>query len=285
MVYFYFWVVILLLCIYGILANLSNPPIILALIFFSIIPIFVLWHDFYFYPKARRNRSDHNNKKIQADELEENKAKDSLNNSKENFPSNKSKVFFGSGFFVSKTGHIITNYHVIEDASLVKIQYDGKVLHGKILSKDSENDLALIKIEEDPEFVLAFSNDTSFLGQEILTAGYPLIHDIGKNLKVTSGVVSSLSGLQNHSMVQIDAPIHSGNSGGPVFDDKGNVIGVSRCGIPSLQNMNFAIKASIVKNFLEASGILLVKPKSRKINQRKFSHEILKSVVLIQSET
>ena len=78
---------------------------------------------------------------------------------------------------------------------------------------------------------------------------------------------------------------HSGNSGGPVFDNKGNVIGVARGGIASFQNTNFAIKASIVKNFLEASGIFLIEPKPKKLDQRKFSYQIQKSVVLIECES
>ena len=183
----------------------------------------------------------------------------------------------GSGFFVSAQGHIITNSHVVEDSSLktvdgkcdiINAYLDDKFYETDILSQDRLNDLALLKIRNGDKIVdyVSFRDNEPLLGEDITTLGYPFGKSISSKIKLTSGVVSSLSGLGDEfTRMQIDAALQPGNSGGPIFDSYGNVIGVAvaKAGIFYFlenygilpENMNFGIKPSVVKTFLQSNGV------------------------------
>ena len=183
----------------------------------------------------------------------------------------------GTGFFVSSLGHIITNSHVVEDSSLKTVNgkcdtmnayLDNKLYETEILSQDRLNDLALLKIKNDEKIInyASFRNEEPILGEDITTLGFPFGKTISSKIKLTSGVVSSLSGLGDEfTRMQIDAALQPGNSGGPIFDSYGNVIGVAvaKAGIFYFlekfgtlpENMNFGIKPSVVKTFLQSNGV------------------------------
>ncbi len=189
----------------------------------------------------------------------------------------------GSGFYVSEEGHIITNQHVIEGCSNVMVHKKGEVIKSKILATDFTNDLALIKVEKKPEVVFSLAKESPYLMQDITAAGYPLTNKLGLTLKVTKGIVSALSAPGNFSNIQIDAAIQPGNSGGPIFDEEGNVMGVVVAKLidKDAQNVNFGIKASIVKNLLEANDVDILSPRTKKISKRSFSEEMTKGTVLL----
>ena len=200
--------------------------------------------------------------------------------------SKKDEIFpaaSGSGFFITKDGHIITNEHVIEGCQTVKVHQQGTSYASKILSSDKFNDLALIKIKYEPKVVFSLTTKPPYLGQDIIAAGYPLVSDLGNSLKVTSGIVSALSAIDDTSKFQMDVPVQPGNSGGPIFDVNGNILGVvvARSTHKETQLVNFGIKAATVRNLLDSNNIKLLPPNIEPINKREFSEAMTKGTVLL----
>ena len=198
----------------------------------------------------------------------------------------------GSGFIVSKLGHIITNNHVINGCSDLKIIWQGKKFSGTILHKDKVNDLALIKADFMPSLVFAISNKDAELIQDIYVAGYPFGNQISNSIKVTKGIVSSLSGIaDNSSHIQIDAALQSGNSGGPIVDDKGNIVGVAvakldwaymvkRFGqLP--EDTNFAIKSSVLRSFMKSVGLNIIEGNKENVSIKVLANKLSKATILV----
>jgi S1-C subfamily serine protease len=141
-----------------------------------------------------------------------------------------------------------------------------------VISKDNETDLALLEPRNSVPQKLHQKNFGSLrdsdveLGEKLLVSGYPFGDALSSSLKVTTGVVSSTLGLFNNvAQFQMDAAIQPGNSGGPIYDDRGNIVGVvvSRLNKISMlkasgtlpENTNFGIKSSSVLKFVRAAGI------------------------------
>lgn len=174
----------------------------------------------------------------------------------------------GSAFFVTAAGHLVSNNHVVDGCATLKVSFDG-LLHEVItLARDKVNDLALLKVEIEPPYFFKISQRNPMLLQEIIVAGFPFGDAFSSNVKVTKGIVSSLSGIgDNYSLMQIDAAMQPGNSGGPVVDTSGDVVGVavSKLGFRKVfqelntipENVNFAIKSSVIRNFLDSEGVAL----------------------------
>src|SRR6056297_2905508 len=157
----------------------------------------------------------------------------------------------GSGFYVDRRGYIITNYHVIR--SQVDPKYEGysrlyirpsknpeDKIPAKVVGYDSVFDIALLKVETEPENVLSFSPEKEQKpGERIYAIGSPA----GLENTITSGIVSATDRrfLQMGNVVQVDVPINQGNSGGPLLDGNGNLIGVVFAGIEQFEGINFAI--------------------------------------------
>lgn len=168
----------------------------------------------------------------------------------------------GSGFVVSETGHILTNQHVIDKCQNITV--DGINATVKSISKDL--DLAILEVKDHKNFTPAeFSTDPTRLNSDVTAIGYPLSGFLG-GINVTRDSVSSLSGLYgNATEVQITAPIQPGNSGGPLLDKSGRVMGVvvatlnstkmlkERATLP--QNVNFAIRGELAWSYLLQNGI------------------------------
>ena len=178
------------------------------------------------------------------------------------------KIFTGSGtaFFISDEGHLITNHHVVNYCNITKVNYFGKTGTAKILAYDKVNDLALLETDIIPKDKFDISNRDPKLLDDIYVAGYPFGKAVSSSVKVTKGVVSALTGSQdNYALVQIDAAIQPGNSGGPIVNTSGNVVGVAVAKLDFKdamesygvipENTNFGIKSSILKNFTSANSI------------------------------
>jgi uncharacterized protein len=185
---------------------------------------------------------------------------------------------FGSGFVVSSTGHIITNYHVVKGCRKVKIHHQGMSVVAKVVAFDTVNDLALLKGKLSPSTVLSLSTETPERLQDVYVAGYPFGREISTSVKITKGIISDIYGIRNNaSQIQIDAALQPGNSGGPIVDHKGNVIGVAVGKLNSKialkrygalpENTNFGIKSSVVRSFLEGKKITLSRPNSSSISK------------------
>lgn len=178
----------------------------------------------------------------------------------------------GSGFLLSEAGLVATNHHVAGPATSLKVSFPkaGKEFTAKLVLKDPNNDLAILQIEG---FSLAAINQLALpygfkrtrgvsLGDPIFTIGYPLSSVLGQNAKFANGTISSKSGMGDDMVhLQINAPIQPGNSGSPLFDERGNVIGIvvaslnaewmrQRFGsIP--QNVNYAVKMDYLLNLAD----------------------------------
>ncbi len=172
----------------------------------------------------------------------------------------------GSGFFLNQEGYIATNYHVIEGATTLQANFtrNGRVetYPATVVVTDQQNDLAIIKINDKafdklskiPYGLLTRTKDT---GSEVFALGYPMADVMGEEVKFTDGKISSKSGIQGDVRVyQISVPIQPGNSGGPLFDMDGNIIGITSSGLNrdyfKSENVNYAIKASYLKTLMES---------------------------------
>ena len=174
--------------------------------------------------------------------------------------STKSKGSSGSAFFVTNRGHIITNYHVVQNCrSTPQIKYKDKDVVAKILAKDQLLDLALLKANLTNTKYVTLSKDQPKKLQRIIASGYPFGKYISDDLKFTSGIVSSLKGPNDDStLVQVDAALNPGNSGGPIVDEEtGKLVAVSVMGMKKSisEGQNFGIKTSSVRNFLESNQV------------------------------
>jgi hypothetical protein len=192
-----------------------------------------------------------------------------------------------SGFFVSKLGHIITNEHVVRNCKSVTVgDNSNKQSPANVEEKDKRKDLALLKlstltmasaetkslIEKLGIKVVPLASDGLLrsedveLGERIMVSGYPYGDIFSNTIKVTGGMVSAVRGMgDDSSQFTMDAAVQKGSSGGPIYDENGNVVGVvvakldrakvaKRIGSMP-ENMNFGIKASTVRQFLNASGL------------------------------
>ena len=171
----------------------------------------------------------------------------------------------GSGFFVTARGLAVTNAHVVNNCQQVRVGASGRVGTARLLASDPANDLALLATGVRPGAVAALRL-TARQGDAVAVYGFPLPGLLATGGNVTFGNITALTGPADDSgLLQISAPVQPGNSGGPVLDDDGNVVGVVVAKLNALrvaavtadipQNVNFAIKASVLADFLAAHGI------------------------------
>jgi serine protease Do len=172
-------------------------------------------------------------------------------------------VSMGTGFFVSPLGHVVTNQHVVEGCESAALRNDAGIIdaNASIVGRDGVNDLALIKTTMGNSR-FARIRKTVRLGEPIAVYGYPHADILASSGNFTTGNVSALAGILNNTgQFQLTAPIQRGNSGGPVLDYSGNVVGVvtstirasAERGTP--QNVNFAVRASPLSSFLDAHQV------------------------------
>jgi S1-C subfamily serine protease len=179
----------------------------------------------------------------------------------------RGSVSTGTGFYISTSGHVLTNNHVVDGCSLVDLDQPGLPPYsGRIIATDRQNDLAVILAANKPTAVAPIRSDVR-LGENIAVFGFPLTSILATSGNFTVGYVSALAGMDDNSgQIQISAPIQPGNSGGPVFDKFGNVVAVivstgstaalaNATGGALPQNLNFAIKSTIASGFLAAHEI------------------------------
>lgn len=192
----------------------------------------------------------------------------------------------GSGFFVSRTGHIITNYHVIEGCDKNKLSYDGKEVEANTLAIDKMNDLAILKTNLRPSKVYPVSTDDAELLEDIIIAGYPLGKKVSAAIKTSKGSITALAGYgDNYSEFQTDAALNQGNSGGPIMNQKGNVIGVAVANFgkkDGVESFNFGIKSSTLKTFANSNGLRFIAPNSRDLSNKELGQLITKGTIYLE---
>ena len=182
----------------------------------------------------------------------------------------------GTAFFINKKGYLLTNNHVVEGCTLSKISYKNKDYDTKLIATDKTLDLALLKAEVKPKTFLNFSNDEAKKLNKVYVAGYPLGKGLSDDLKISSGIVSSIKGFEDNSNeIQIDAPINPGNSGGPIINENGDLIAIAVAGMTEAQNINFGIKSSAAERFLKSNNINLSKSMYSRVKDNDKLLEIL----------
>ena len=224
-------------------------------------------------------------------------------------PLAKEKQIFsiGTGFVFGSSGYILTNYHVVRGAKTITIKFqNGERVTAELITKDSQNDIAYLKPKSIPNIRtmnLSLADSSSVrLGDKVFTLGYPIATVLGENLKYSEGVINSLSGVGDDPKVfQISIPTQSGNSGGPLFNEHGEVIGIVSSSLDVVktqqvmgitpQNVNFAIKSSLVKNMLSMLPDTLISPTDLSLVQNKskgsisnFVQQVENNIVLIEVE-
>ena len=168
----------------------------------------------------------------------------------------------GTGFFVDASGHIVTNYHVVQGASAVKVGLsDGVTVDGTVLGFDSANDLAVVRVEIEGRVVVPVrlgDSDALIVGEPVAAIGHPF----GLQRTLTTGIISATSrtrppllsgGRLQRGLIQTDAALNPGNSGGPLINAAGEVIGVNATAESPVRGSvgtNFAVPVNLVTRFL-----------------------------------
>ena len=218
----------------------------------------------------------------------------------------------GSGFIISSPMHIVTNYHVVEGAGKIKVMFlNGEIIEAKVVVKDVQNDVAILKLSKKSTLsreVLRLGNLSEVkLSTRIFTVGFPMSQVLGTKPKYSEGIISSTAGAQDDPRYfQISVPIQPGNSGGPLFNMKGEIVGITTASMSTEeamesmgampQNVNFAIKSTLIKNSMESIPNIILNPDQQNpitsfmskvkgdIDLEEFLQKIRGNVVLIQSE-
>lgn len=202
------------------------------------------------------------------------------------------KEWSGTGFALNN-GYVVTNYHVIENAKSISIKgikgdFTSKY-NATVIATDKYNDLALLQISDNSfkgfgSIPYNVKTSVSDVGEDVFVLGYPLTSTMGDEIKLTTGVISSKTGFQGDvSLYQISAPIQPGNSGGPLFDNKGNLIGIVNAKHKDAENVGYAIKTSYLKNLIESSISNSILPNNNQIAGYPLTGKVksLKSFVFI----
>ncbi len=158
---------------------------------------------------------------------------------------------------------VATNYHVVEDAKTLTVcnpETEGNIdYNAQVVMTDKFNDLAILRVKDTRfngfNIKYGLKYDVAEIGSDVFVLGYPLIETMGKDIKLTTGVISAKSGFQGDvSQYQISAAVQPGNSGGPLFDNKGNLIGIVSSKHRGTENVGYAIKLNYLKNLLDSSN-------------------------------
>jgi S1-C subfamily serine protease len=202
----------------------------------------------------------------------------------------------GTAFAINKAGEFLTNYHVIKGCSLVRVRVGGALIDGTVAYTDDRNDLALVRTRVTDMEPLRFRDGKKGVrpADGVVGLGFPYSGLLATSPQVTTGAVSALAGLHDDTRVlQITTPIQPGNSGGPLLDSSGNVVGIVSSRISDLaiaeatgslpQNINFAIKSAIIREFLEAHRIDYANSQSvTKLDPADVGEMAMKSTVLLE---
>jgi hypothetical protein len=192
----------------------------------------------------------------------------------------------GTGFFVSSVGHIISNHHVIEGCDATTLSFKGKEIKADILAVDKKNDLAILKAEVNPKKVYSVATEDASLLEDIIIAGYPLGKKVSAAIKTSKGSITALAGYgDNYSEFQTDAALNQGNSGGPIMDQKGNVVGVAVANYgkqAGVESFNFGIKSSTLRTFANANGLKFLPPNSKEMSNEDLGTLITEGTVYLE---
>jgi S1-C subfamily serine protease len=213
--------------------------------------------------------------------------KEIAGSSSDNSTSPTNPTATGTGFFITDDGYLISNYHVVKDATQVRLLTSAGLISAKVVRVNAANDLALLKAEGKFTSLPVASSRTAHLGGTVATVGFPNIGLQGFAPKLAKGEIASLSGaVDDARYFQISVPVQPGNSGGALVDERGNVVGIvsaklsARAALAASgalpENVNYAVKSSFLLSFLESVPAVSAKLKEPITADRKFE-EVVKS--------
>jgi serine protease Do len=173
----------------------------------------------------------------------------------------------GSGFVVNSKGYILTSAHIFEKEKSATVWIKGKRYEATVFKADKDKDIALLKINETQNInlkALPITKSPNYkMGQEVFTIGFPLSDILGNAPRLNKGLISATVGLKdNPDHLQVSVEQQSGNSGSPLLDKNGNVIGLIQSTLDPMnilmktggnlpQNVNFAVKTNIIRDFID----------------------------------
>lgn len=185
----------------------------------------------------------------------------------------------GSGFAL-KYGYLVTNFHVVDGATDIKVYRtggDGEISSvGKVVYSDEESDIAILETEfRDEKVPYTISASEVGTGSEVFALGYPMTTTMGKEVKLTTGVISAVKGFKDDpALYQISAAIQPGNSGGPLFDKSGALVGIVVAKHVGAENVNYAIKSSRLVQLLKMKQYDRILPKGNTFFVRKLADKV-----------
>jgi|SaaInlStandDraft_2_1057019.scaffolds.fasta_scaffold22678_1 hypothetical protein len=226
-----------------------------------------------------------------------------LDNTSSTLQINTSNVATGTGFLFSSSDYVITSYHVVHGAKSIRVRLvNGERIDATVALKDTNNDIAILKLSQSPtsrQSIIILGDSSSVkTGDRVFTYGFPLVDLLGDaEPRYSEGFINSLSGISNDPrLFQVSIPIQPGNSGGPVFNEKGELIGIATSSIDSVQtqkvfgatpqNVNFAIKSSYINSllpnlpdtFIRKKGIVVVPAE-----EVGFKERVKNDIVLVEA--
>ena len=216
---------------------------------------------------------------------------------------NTSDVATGTGFLFSSSDYVITSYHVVHGAKSIQVRLvNGERIDATVSLKDTNNDIAVLKLSQSPtsrQNIIVLGDSSSVkTGDRVFTYGFPLVDLLGDaEPRYSEGFVNSLSGISNDPrLFQVSIPIQPGNSGGPVFNEKGELIGIATSSIDSVQtqkvfgsipqNVNFAIKSSYINSLLPSLPDTFIRKKGIVVIPAEdvgFKERVKNDIVLVEA--
>lgn len=199
-------------------------------------------------------------------------------------PELKKFTVSGTAFALTSNGLLVTNNHVIEGVNKIEVRgINGNfdtTYQAKVLIKDKNNDLAILKID-DPNFITlgtipyALKIPIDSVGESVFVLGYPLRSTMGDEIKLTNGIISSKTGFNGDiTSYQLSVPIQPGNSGGPLFDKKGDLIGIINSKHTGAENASYAVKTAYLKNLIELLDIQPTLQSKSKMNNKSLIQQV-----------
>jgi S1-C subfamily serine protease len=173
----------------------------------------------------------------------------------------------GSGVVIGARGELLTSAHVVENCTQISIRSSsGDSASGFLVARDERNDIAVIRRQLPLSAVATFRDLPIRFGDTVIALGYPLSGLLATTANLSVGYVSALAGMADDSrFLQISAPVQPGNSGGPLIDTSGHIVGIVTAKLDAAlvqrhtgdipQNVNFALKAEVARTFLDSKGI------------------------------
>lgn len=194
------------------------------------------------------------------------------------------KTEWTSTGFAIANGYVVTNYHVTNYAKTIRIKgINGdmkKSYKGFVVASDKEHDISIIRIvdkdfEEFGSIPYSIGKANVEVGDDVFVLGYPMTTTMGEEIKLTEGVISAASGYKgNESMYQISAAAQPGNSGGPLFNSEGAVIGIVNAKLADAENVNYAIKISYLYSLINSSDLGIDITGSNSIKNKSLSGKV-----------